>query len=231
MLNHGPLFFGVLQKSKRPPKRKKQRLLPKSDRQRAKWHPCFRAKFQIKMDVIQNPLLFVDKWIQENAEALPHQDSDISGWGIRQWFEEQLNDELVQSMPSVGQSPPKTLVKYVGMVQDMFDPEFYVALHKKNSGLKKVLLYLFTRLSLCMEQNLDFFQVFIEKHLKKKSLLRRIYFLLLGQLALKDKVFCVFQFLEQQNGFTNFKFHRWKYLSSPQILRKDPQIGIQTKMK
>jgi hypothetical protein len=82
-----------------------------------------------------------DRWNATNGGAAAD-----GNWGEQQVFKEALSTGLLDQIPVLtkslvrsGKLKPNTLVRYRGMVQDMFDPEYYLGLYDKvdSTGQRK----------------------------------------------------------------------------------------------
>ncbi|XP_064382402.1 mini-chromosome maintenance complex-binding protein-like isoform X2 [Halichondria panicea] len=78
-----------------------------------------------------------DKWISNPLDVVQElfESSTAPSWGVREYFESKINSqESLTQIPSLNHTPlhhlPEgTLVRYRAMVQDQFDPEFYLKVY------------------------------------------------------------------------------------------------------
>ena len=87
--------------------------------------------------MLSNPLSVVDD-CYERWSAANNGSTGGGEWGEQQVFKEALANGLLDQAPVLtkslvrsGKLKPNTLVRYRGMVQDMFDPEYYLGLYNQ----------------------------------------------------------------------------------------------------
>ena len=88
-------------------------------------------------EAARNPLGTVRRCFQR-ASSTPAADGD---WGVPAAFGDLFSPESYDRIPlltaeawRMGRLRPDSLVRYRGMVQDIFDPEFYVGVYEVSAG-------------------------------------------------------------------------------------------------
>ncbi|KAK3281451.1 hypothetical protein CYMTET_10763 [Cymbomonas tetramitiformis] len=85
--------------------------------------------------IISQPLTVIDELFAENGASSPQVEGD---WGVQAHFERCLQDIGAQQIPSLNTEnldaiPPNSLIRFRGMIQDMYNPEYYVGAYQADS--------------------------------------------------------------------------------------------------
>jgi hypothetical protein len=100
---------------------------------------------KLSFDIINEPLEIIELVFDECNNSSDDKVEDLSKMGEVYIFEKLIQKEEVYSCipflsnQSVGLIHPNTLCKYRGMIQDIFDVEFYNGIHMDHSQKKPLL--------------------------------------------------------------------------------------------
>lgn len=92
------------------------------------------------MDLIENPYKILDEMFKANMRQNPNSSGEklLSDFGDEKYFNAKLNcEQFMTSVPdfdkfSVGKISSNTMVRFHGLVQDVYDPEFYCGAFENN---------------------------------------------------------------------------------------------------
>eukprot|EP01138_Halocafeteria_seosinensis_P010925 gb/GECG01011158.1/.p1 GENE.gb/GECG01011158.1/~~gb/GECG01011158.1/.p1 ORF type:complete len:794 (+),score=102.15 gb/GECG01011158.1/:1-2382(+) len=88
-------------------------------------------------DLLQRPLQVVEAQFSQALQANNGQLPQEQDWGVGETFRKSIDDDVLERIPVVNRKnlqqgflAPNTFVRYRGMVQDMFSPEYFQAVHQ-----------------------------------------------------------------------------------------------------
>eukprot|EP00026_Physarum_polycephalum_P002209 Phypoly_transcript_02214.p1 GENE.Phypoly_transcript_02214~~Phypoly_transcript_02214.p1 ORF type:complete len:595 (+),score=96.98 Phypoly_transcript_02214:53-1837(+) len=92
------------------------------------------------------PLSVVEDLFSQFLEANPSHEAlkESANWGVADHFDKLLSEgDMLQKIPSINtvnpdQLPPNSVVKFRCMIQDMFDPEYYIGVYEQHDTVSKI---------------------------------------------------------------------------------------------